>query len=96
MKNFSIFKNTKKKEGSTQPDYKMSVKMGEEYVDCGSCWLKDGKSGKYFSCKLNDVYVDHTKNVARKGFELTLDPSNGNEMPDIPEEAPQTPTEAPF
>lgn len=73
MKNFSIFRNTNKKEGSTAPDYKMSVKVGEEYVECGACWLKEGKSGKYFSCKLSDHYLDREKNIAKKGFELTFE-----------------------
>lgn len=74
MKNFSIFKNTHKKEGSTAPDYKMSVKIGEEFVECGACWLKDGKSGKYFSCKLSDLYVDKEKGTARQGFDLVAEP----------------------
>src|SRR3990167_9737382 len=71
MKNFSIFRNTNKKEGSTAPDYKMSAKVGDEYTEVGACWIKDGKKGgKYMSCKLSDVYVDHTKGTARKGFML--------------------------
>lgn len=72
-KNFSIFKNTHKKEGSTQPDYKISMKVGEEYVEIGAGWIKDGKSGKYISCKLSDSYADHTKGVARKGFQLVME-----------------------
>lgn len=85
-KNFSIFKNTHKKEGSTAPDYKMSMKIGEEYIEIGACWLKEGKSGKFFSCKLSDVYVDHTKGVARKGFVINEEPSNGKDMPKMVEE----------
>lgn len=91
MKNFAIFKNEYKKEGSTQPDYKIMVTLreGEKMTDAGGCWLKDGKSGKYFSCKLSDAFVDHTKGIARKGFTLTIDESNGNDMPDMPEEKPE-------
>lgn len=74
-KNFSIFKNTHKKEGSTAPDYKMSTKVGEEFVECGACWLKDSpKGGKYFSCKLSDLYVDKEKGTARQGFDLIAEP----------------------
>ena len=88
MKNFSIFKNTYKKEGTTQPDYKIMVSLaeGEKMSEAGACWIKEGTSGKFISCKLNDVFVDHTKGVARKGFSLAIEPSNGNEMPDMPEE----------
>lgn len=96
MKNFSIFKNTHKKEGSTAPDYKISVKIGEEYQEAGACWLKDGKSGKYFSCKFADYYVDKEKNIARQGFDLvveqkveekkepTIDPETGIDTNHIP------------
>lgn len=73
IKNFSIFKNTHKKEGSTQPDYKLSVKIGEEYIECGAGWIKEGKSGKFISCKLSDAFADHTKGVARKGFVLNIE-----------------------
>ena len=57
------------------------------FVEINSAQLtKEGTSGKFISCKLNDVFVDHTKGVARKGFSLAIEPSNGNEMPDMPEE----------
>ena len=73
IKTFSIFKNTKKTEGSTQPDYKLSVKIGDEYIECGAGWIKDGKSGKFISVKLSDAWVDHTQGKARKGFSITID-----------------------
>jgi uncharacterized protein (DUF736 family) len=75
MKSFTIFKNTYKEEGSNKPDYKMMVALreGEPLTEIGGCWLKEGKTGKYFSCKLNDAYADHTKNVARKGFKLAME-----------------------
>jgi len=61
IKYFSLFKNDKKKE--TQPDYKISVKVGDVYMDAGAGWVKDGKKGKYLSCKLNDEFhlTVHTK-----------------------------------
>ena len=53
----AIFKNTKKPEGSKQPDYR-----GE--IDCDgvkkeiALWLSESKSGvKYFSVKLSDPWV---------------------------------------
>jgi hypothetical protein len=79
MKYFNIFKNTSKKEGSTAPDYRISVNIGTkenpENVEAGGCWLKDMKSGgKYFSCKLSDLYVDKEKGTARQGFDLVAEP----------------------
>lgn len=56
IKNFSIFK-AKEKKSDKSPDYNISVKVGEHYVNVGACWLKDGKAGKYFSCKLSDGYT---------------------------------------
>lgn len=57
MKNFSIFK-IKEKKNEKAPDYSISLKVGEHYVNVGACWIKDGKSGKYMSCKLSDAYGD--------------------------------------
>lgn len=55
MNNFSIFKNTRK-EKENHPDYNISMKIDDEFVNIGACWLKDGKSGKYFSCQLTKPY----------------------------------------
>ena len=76
MKNFTLQKNKKTKE--TQPDYRMNVNIGDKensnWVECGSCWIKkDSKGNNYLSCKLNDAYADHTKGVARKGFDLSME-----------------------
>lgn len=69
IKNFYITKN-KFKKTDKQPDYNISIKVDDAFIAVGSAWIKDGKGGKFFSCKLNDVYVDHTKNTARKGYVL--------------------------
>ena len=95
IKMFNIFKNTKKtKEG--QPDYRMNVKIGDNYVECGAGWIKDSKNGKYISCKLNDVYVDHTKGTATQGFVLVQENSNGNDMPPIVEKEEVDESQIPF
>ena len=61
---FAIFRN-KYKESDKQPDYKMSTKDGEEFVEIGACWLKEGKDGdKYFSCKLRESFQD------KPGYEI--------------------------
>jgi len=76
MKYFNLQKN-KYKKTDTMPDYKISVNVGTDesnYVEAGACWIKKDKSGGTFlSCKLSDAYVDHTKGVARKGFELVME-----------------------
>ena len=75
-KQFSITKN-KYKKTETQPDYRMSIKIGEEFVEVASLWLKEAKDkSKYFSGKMNDVYVDHTKGIAKKGFIICEDSKN--------------------
>lgn len=66
IKQFAIFK-AKEKKNEKSPDYNISVKVGEKYLNVGGCWLKEGKGGKYFSCKLSDGYQD------RKGFSITED-----------------------
>lgn len=75
IKFFNLQKNNKKND--KQPDYRISVNLGEEtanYVEAGACWIKkDSKGNNYLSCKLADAFVDHTKGTARKGFELVME-----------------------
>ena len=66
IKQFAIFK-AKEKKNEKSPDYNISVKHNDKYINIGGCWLKDGKAGKYFSCKLSDGYKDI------RGFSLSLD-----------------------
>lgn len=91
IKNFSIFKN-KPSDNEKLPTHSISAKIGEEYVTIGACWTKEGKAGKYLSCKLQDVYVDHTdRTKTKKGFVIvdqTLIPKEEQE-PNMPPEAPQ-------
>lgn len=54
--NFQIFKNKFKKEGSTQPDYKISFKneTSGAFEEIGAGWKKEMKNGEaYISCKLS-------------------------------------------
>lgn len=70
IKNFSIFKN-KPSENEKAPTHSISFKYGDEYITGGACWTKEGKGGKYLSCKLQDAYVDHTdRTKTRKGFAI--------------------------
>lgn len=66
IKNFVIFKNNNKSKDN-HPDYRISIKIGEEYVDAGGVWLKEGKNGKFFSCKLNDA------RDTRSGFRIEVE-----------------------
>ena len=75
IKNFTIFKNTKK-EKENHPDYRISIKIGDEYVDAGGVWLKEGKAGKFFSCKLNDA------RDTRKGFGIHIEEAPLKEVSD--------------
>ena len=70
IKNFAIFK-AKEGKSDKSPTHNISAKIGEEYVNIGACWTKEGQSGKFLSCKLQDVYVDHTdRTKTRKGFAI--------------------------
>lgn len=53
--NFAIFPN--KKEKDIRPDYRVSARIGEEYVSIGAGWKKDGKNGsKFLSIKLSEPF----------------------------------------
>lgn len=85
IKNFSIFKN-KPSDNEKLPTHSISTKIGEEFVTIGACWTKESKGGKYLSCKLQDVYVDHTdRTKVKKGFEIV------EEVPKIYEDTEQPP-----
>ena len=59
IKNFSVFKK-KPTDNEKLPTHSLSAKIGNEYVDIGSCWTKEGKAGKYLSAQLAKAWVDHT------------------------------------
>jgi len=76
MKNFNIFKNTKKT-NENQPDYTISVseKLADgtyKNIDAGACWAKPMKDGgKFLSCQLKDAR-DH-EGVSYPGFFIQQD-----------------------
>lgn len=63
---FAIFKNNDKK-NEKSPDYNISFKVNDKYTNIGGCWVKEGKSGKFFSCKLSNGYKEI------KGFHIEKD-----------------------
>lgn len=55
INNFSITKNKYKVQGDKKPDYKLSAKIDDKFVDIGSAWTKESSTGsgaKYLSVKL--------------------------------------------
>lgn len=92
IKSFFITKN-KFKQIDSHPDYKISfMTEDKQFIEVGGAWIKDGKGGKFFSCKLNDRYVDHTKNTALKGYVLV--PEAETEVSKQYETTPDSPFEA--
>jgi len=63
LKNFSCFKAGEKK-SEKSPDYRLSARVGEDFVEIGVGWIKQGPKGAYISFKLNEVYND------KSGFTL--------------------------
>lgn len=61
--NFSLFKNTYKKEGSNQPDYTCSTYDPEtkKSTKIGGGWVKEGKNGKFISIAIDDEYKPEEK-----------------------------------
>lgn len=88
IKDFAIFKN-EKKEKPTHPDYTISAKVDDKFIRIGSVWLKQGKTGLFFSCTLDKPYND------RKGWQLVSYEDDTLKMPDYPTEE-ANPDEIPF
>ena len=53
----NLFKNNYKVSGDNKPDYTVSMKDGEKYVNVGGGWIKESKGGKFISVKLDDEKV---------------------------------------
>lgn len=63
IKNFSIFRG-KETDNEKLPSHKINTKIGDSFVEIGSCWTKEGKNGKYLSGRLATAYInerDRTK-----------------------------------
>lgn len=73
IKSFSIFKG-KESSNEKAPSHRLSAKIGEEYVDVGAAWTKEGKAGKFLSAQLSKAYVDHTDNTkSRKSIVMCFE-----------------------
>lgn len=78
IKNFNCYKNDEKKEG--QPDYRLTAKVGENWVDIGAGWIKEGKNGKYISFALKKPYNE------KPGFNLVEEKGEEVKKVEYPEE----------
>jgi len=81
-KSFTIFKNTKKKPDSKEPDFNLMMQLEtKEYVNIGGGWSRKSKSGTNFiSCLLSKQYQD------RMGYHLV--PDEDNTQPLLPHQEP--------
>lgn len=53
LTNFQIFKNKHKKEGTKQPDFRITAQIAGKYEEIGACWWKqDSKGNWYQSCSV--------------------------------------------
>jgi hypothetical protein len=72
IKNFAILKN-KNKKTDKHPDYLLSTKVNEEFIEIGAAYLKDTQRGeKYFSCSLKKEYQPPEGDV-KNGFVIITD-----------------------
>lgn len=75
IKFFNLQKNNKKSDN--QPDYRISFKTKDTFIEGGACWIKKDKSGNTFlSCKLSDLYTDQSGvKASREGWHIAQDAS---------------------
>lgn len=73
IKFFNLSKNNKKTDA--QPDYRISFKTQDTFVEGGACWKKTDKNGQTFlSCKLGDAWMDGGNGENnRKGYHIEED-----------------------
>lgn len=68
VKDIAIFKVDNKK-NEKAPDYRLMIKIDDNWSECGAGWIKTSSKGtKFISCKLSDAYKD-----VRKGWHLAND-----------------------
>lgn len=78
MKEFIIFKNDYKTEGSKQPDFKLMAKVGDNLEQVGAGWNRKTDKGKpMISCVLSKPYQD------KKGYHLEVDTEEVKEDLDV-------------
>ena len=77
-----MFENNFKK-GDKQPDHKLTMKIGDEFVEVGAAWKKEGKKGKFVSLTLNGTFTHTPYKKPEAKFEPQEAP-NYPQQEDIP------------
>lgn len=91
IKNFTIFKVKDHDGDEKKPTHSISMKPGEgEFVYCGKCWTKEGKSGKYLSCSLDKPYND------KPGYTIEVELPQKNNAQREPHEGAEDESNSPF
>lgn len=97
IKEFVIFKNTKESKNPKAPTHRIMAKLnGEDLVEVGAAWAKESKNGnKFLSCRLQNVWVDHTdRTKSRRGFVIVDESLVVDEEKSTPPENPETTIDA--
>jgi len=73
MKEFIIFRN-KPSDNPKAPTHRIMAKIGDTLTEIGAGWQKEKNGNKYLSCKLRDIYKDHTdSSKSRNGYSISID-----------------------
>lgn len=67
---------TKEKKNANSPDFKISAKVGTEFVDAGAGWRKQGAKGIYLSLSVD---IEVAKKLIMEKIEAM--PSSGQPIP---------------
>lgn len=75
IKEFVIFRNTKQSDNPKAPTHRVMATINNTLTEIGAGWSREGKNGnKYLSCKLRDIYKDHTDDSkSRNGYNISID-----------------------
>lgn len=86
IKEFVIFRNTKQSDNPKAPTHRVMAKIGDTLVEIGAGWSREKNGNKYLSCKLRDIYKDHTDDLkSRNGYNISIDRAKST-PPEAPED----------
>lgn len=81
LKNFTCWKITDKK-NPAGPDYRLTAKIGDKFVEIGAGWIKGEGDKKFISFQL----ADKSEEYKREGWHLDQD--DWHEVSPKPEDVP--------
>lgn len=89
IKSFFVFKNDKAT--GKAPSHKIMAKIGEEFVEAGAGWTKEGRNGKFISAQLSKEWKSDDGTKSREGYVMVAEKElkdlysrAGEEYPEIP------------